>query len=330
MKRIIFVTPAYSFFTPAISQALKNLKFQVKTFDNYKPNSFTRFIGLLATFNFISRKKAQTYINQIANQKLLKLSLKFKPDYLITTKAENISVKTLKVLKKQGVSTINWFGDGLFFWSWMKKTAPYYTVFLNCCKKADKKLNSIGVKAYYLPYAAHISKPLKKLPQKYDITFCGQHTKRREKFLKVLRPLNLKIFGFAHWQTTALKDIASGPVSIQKVAQICAQSKIVVNLLTGTDKTEPDEINIRTFEALGNKAFLLVHDRPALYRHFTPQKDFVTFKTPQDLFKKAKYYLTHPKERNKIAAHGFQTVKKRYTYEIQLKKLFNIVKNHEH
>jgi len=45
-------------------------------------------------------------------------------------------------------------------------------------------------------------------------------------------------------------------------------------------------------------------------RYFTPEVDFVTFDTPEELKEKISYYVIHHNEREKIARRGGSTVKK--------------------
>lgn len=328
-KRILFVTTDYSFFTPPINTALKKLNFKVKIFDYYKPNILSRILGLSANLGFYQSKKLHNIIKKIANQELINQVITFKPQHLLVIKGETITAQTIRKINNLGTITVNWFGDGLFYWQWMKKTAPSYSIFINCGLDSFKKLNSIGIKNYYLAYAGPEAKTVKRLKKKYAITFVGQHTPMREHYFKKIKDLDLKIWGYQKWQLSSLQDIARGPVPVNKAHQIIAQSKIVINLLTGSKKTQPDEVNIRTFETTAMGTFLLVQDTKLLHKYYKPGKEVATFTSPQELRKKAIYYLSHPAEREKIAKSGRLRSQKDHTFASRLTQLFRIVdKNH--
>ena len=57
---------------------------------------------------------------------------------------------------------------------------------------------------------------------------------------------------------------------------------------------------------------------------FTPGKDIVLFHDLTELKEQAAYYLSHEQERLIIAAEGYRTVNRYYTYEIQLQKILTI------
>ena len=99
------------------------------------------------------------------------------------------------------------------------------------------------------------------------------------------------------------------------------QSQIVVNVLTGNDRFEPQAINVRTFETLGVGSLLLVKSSPVLNKHFKPGKDLITFSSPQDLYKKAKYYLSHKVQADKIALNGYKIVQDKHTFIHRLKEI---------
>ncbi len=327
-KKVLFVTTDYSYFTLPISQALNKLGYEVHIFDYYRPNLTTRLIGLCGNLRLL--KKSRARVNSLVNKLLISTVRQLNPQYLLVIKGETITPETLDTINSSGTTTINWFGDGLFFWQWMKQTAAHYSIFINNGRDSFRKLNKFGVESYCLEYAGPDIRPRPRLSKKYSITFVGQHSPRRERYFKPLKTLGLKIWGYQQWQKSSLKDICEGPVPVKTAHQIIGESKIVVNTLTGNFRTEPEEINIRTFETLAMGTFLLVQDYPFLKKFFRVGKELVTFKTPSDLYQKAKYYLDHPKERETIAAAGYERIQKEHLFKHRLKDLFTIVKRHAH
>ena len=71
----------------------------------------------------------------------------------------------------------------------------------------------------------------------------------------------------------------------------------------------------RIFEATLCGAMLLESDNPETELWFEPMVDYVPFVNETDLVEKAKYYLEHDDERERIASNGHQKAKKMYNCE---------------
>lgn len=322
--RLLFTTTDYSYFTLPITQPLRQLGFKVKIFDYYKPNLTTRLVGWAANRHLLPK----TWLQQLINQALLNQVAAFRPDYLLVIKGDTFTPQTISQISHQGTITINWFPDWLVSWKWVEAHASAYTVFINSCYDTFEKLNQLGIKNYYLPYAAPVSARRKKLAKKYAVTFIGQHSPRRERYFKQIADSGLHIWGYDRWRRSSLTHLYHHPTTQTQTQSIIAQSKIVINILTGTDKFQPAAVNIRTFEALSAGTFLLVKDHPILYRHFKVGQELVTFTTPADLRRKVKYYLTHEPETAKIAQAGYNRILKDHTFVKRLQELFKIVDQH--
>ena len=72
----------------------------------------------------------------------------------------------------------------------------------------------------------------------------------------------------------------------------------------------------------------MITDRPknGLENIFIDKKHLVYYDSLADLKNKIDYYLTHTKEREKIAKAGNELVNKEYTWEVQTKKMIQILK----
>ncbi len=64
--------------------------------------------------------------------------------------------------------------------------------------------------------------------------------------------------------------------------------------------------------------------RPCLEELFDINKDLVVYDGINDLTSKAAYYLTHNKERELIAANGFNKLRKLHTYKHRIKTMFSL------
>lgn len=79
--------------------------------------------------------------------------------------------------------------------------------------------------------------------------------------------------------------------------------------------------NMRLFEAAGIGAFQITDDRPGVHQWFAEGEHLVVFRDEADLRDKVHYYLTHPQERQAIAAAARDHALKHHTYDQRLMQL---------
>jgi spore maturation protein CgeB len=93
----------------------------------------------------------------------------------------------------------------------------------------------------------------------------------------------------------------------------------IPNIVTG--------IPLRVWDVLGAGGFLLTNFQAELPAYLENGKDLVCFEDLRQLREQADYYLKHEEERQEIAAHGYETVKKHHSYRnritVMLEKLFH-------
>lgn len=84
-------------------------------------------------------------------------------------------------------------------------------------------------------------------------------------------------------------------------------------------------VPLRAMDICGAGGFLMSNFQADFYEVLTPDEEMVMFESPDDLLFKCKYYLTHEKQRQQIAANGFGRVKECHTYKQRLDEMFDIV-----
>ena len=84
-------------------------------------------------------------------------------------------------------------------------------------------------------------------------------------------------------------------------------------------------IPLRIMDVMGCRAFVMSSYCPELAEEFKEGREAVMYKDAAEALEKAAYYLSHEDERTAIAAAGYELVKKRYSYEGQLEKIFRVV-----
>lgn len=102
---------------------------------------------------------------------------------------------------------------------------------------------------------------------------------------------------------------------------VFAYSKININMTAPNIETG---IPLRVFDILGAGGFLITDWREDLKDCFTIGKDLEIYDGLDDLLEKTDYYLKHDEKRIAIARHGFDTVRKKHTYNTRLKEIFSL------
>lgn len=102
---------------------------------------------------------------------------------------------------------------------------------------------------------------------------------------------------------------------------VFAHSKININMTAPNIETG---IPLRVFDILGAGGFLITDWREDLKDCFNIGKDLEIYDGLDDLLEKTDYYLKHDEKRIAIARHGFDTVRKKHTYNTRLKEIFSL------
>lgn len=99
---------------------------------------------------------------------------------------------------------------------------------------------------------------------------------------------------------------------------IFADSKVNLNISL---KTIRSGIPLRVLDIMGCGGFVLSNFQEELLEYFAPGEECAVYESLEDLYWKADYYLKHEEERNRIAAAGFENVKRNFTFEERLRKM---------
>jgi len=203
---------------------------------------------------------------------------------------------------------------------WASDTHLGYDYRLQCAKQADltfcaqkravEEMKRDGVSnVHWLPHAvepeAYLDpdsfnrnkpEPYNFLTKKYDVCFIGHinSANRKDSLDRLFREF---------------PNFYYGQRLFNEAAEKYAQSKIVFNI------SMLDDLNMRVFEVLGSRSFLLTNHLPDIDEFFKEGVHLATYKTMDEMVEKAKYYLAHDDEREKIAQAGFEEVMKHHTID---------------
>ncbi len=192
--------------------------------------------------------------------------------------------------------SVFWSSDTHLGYDWRLAKAKRTTHNFVCQKRAQEEFKRDGVDSLWLPHAVEpLAYPYIATIKKYDLAFVG-HINSENRIEALDRMFK------------AFPNFYYGQRLFEEAAEKYCQSKIVFNI------SIQDDINMRCFEAMSTKSFLLTNWIPTLEELFEDGKHLVTYKTLDEAIDKAKYYIAHDSEREAIAQAGFDEVRAKHTF----------------
>lgn len=192
--------------------------------------------------------------------------------------------------------SVFWHSDTHLGYEWRLEKAKRTTHNFVCQKRAQEDFARDGVESIWLPHAVEpAAYPYIPSIKKYDLCFVG-HINSQDRIDALDRMFR------------EFPNFYFGQKLFEDAAEKYCQSKVVFNI------SIKDDINMRCFEAMSTKSFLLTNWIPTLGELFEDGKHLVTYKTIDEAVEKARYYMEHGPEREAIAAAGFEEVRAKHTF----------------
>jgi len=141
------------------------------------------------------------------------------------------------------------------------------------------------------------------------------HQPQRLEVLQKLTPLGLKIFGDDEWKIhfpNGRPELSGRLKYYEQLPLLYAGTKI------GFDSTSPQMprgVNQRVFDIPAAGGFLLTDYREALTDIFDPEKDIAVYRTAEEAYDKAEFYLMRPELREKMALKARAKILAGHTYK---------------
>lgn len=193
--------------------------------------------------------------------------------------------------------SVFWHSDSHLGYEWRLEKAKR-TDWNFVAQKADaERFKAAGIKnVFYMPHAVEpMAYPYIASLKKYDIGFIGHINS--ENRIEALDRMFREFPNFFYGQRL-----------FEQAAEIYSQSKIVFNI------SIKDDLNMRTFEGMSTKSFMLTSYNEEVANVFEDGKHLVLYKTLDEAVEKARYYLEHDNERERIAQAGFEEVRIKHTF----------------
>ena len=145
--------------------------------------------------------------------------------------------------------------------------------------------------------------------REHEMVLVGGHNPRREQFVVRLADLPLELYG--KWgkrsrsNASLRKLVKARGVWGEALIRLYNTSKIVLNV-TNWDPARYVALNQRVFDVPATGAFLLTDYSPELEEHYRIGEEIVCYRDVEELRDKARHYLAHDTERERIAAAGYR------------------------
>ena len=106
-----------------------------------------------------------------------------------------------------------------------------------------------------------------------------------------------------------------------QMPKVFKASKINLNI---TLKIIQSGIPLRVMDILGSGGFLLTNYQPEIAEYFVDGEEVVMYESIEDAYEKAIFYIRNNDKRHQIAQNGHNKVRELFSYEKQLKSIFEI------
>jgi glycosyltransferase involved in cell wall biosynthesis len=133
---------------------------------------------------------------------------------------------------------------------------------------------------------------------------------------------SLRIYGSVSEKTLkkfGLLDNYKGPAWGSKMFDLLSRAKISIN--RHGEIAGPYAANMRMYESTAAGALLLTEEKSNLKDLFVPGSEVVAYRDNRDAAEKARYYLDHPDELDKIARAGQKRTLSEHTYGKRMERM---------
>lgn len=241
-------------------------------------------------------------VNQLAG-----LIQDYKPDVVFQTGVKHLWLaRKVKELNKK---LIFWYPDARFIYVTGQRTEMVEGLhlcdaFVTTMRGHVNDARSISDKMVWIPgfFSNDYYVPTTERDFLSDVAFVGNAhsvSPQRSEYMNILKN---SIGGVVRWVGNGgwERPVYGG----SEVANIYHQSKIGLNIISGGVLNCDLQHSVRVFDVMGCGAMLLTEAIPNLDDLFKDGVHLVQFKDKEDLIDKARYYLAHDAERERIAMAG--------------------------
>jgi spore maturation protein CgeB len=252
---------------------------------------------------------------QRGNRMILRRVGEVRPELVLFFKGLHVRADTLHSIKRSGAAIFCLNPDNPFNPSRTSRSRvlvealPAWDCYFTWGRSLAERLHALGLKrVHYLPFAwdpeRHPHQPPSSQPR-YTLSFIGNYSKERERWLKSLLGFDLNIWG-PGWERSSLRPrVRGGPIVNKALSDVVRESLISLNLLN------PWNIpghNMRTFEIPGCGGLQLCNESSEIRDLFGAEQEILLFRTERELRDEVGRMTREPDEAKAIAARGHARV----------------------
>ena len=278
---------------------------------------------------------------------ILKIIATEKPDFVFTLKGEKFSPDYVRKIKESGCKTILWF-TVFYLEEWMINLAREFDFVVANAEHNVFSLKEKGIKNVTWIHQGfdpeffgitNTSDSCSPAECYADVAMIGSMGKpiykERSELVIRLRKESIDIKWWGPRLSRQLKNIryfcggvhrswAGSEAYMKDFADVIQHIKIFV----GQDADTPFKVKYlsnRCFAVMGCGGFYLCRRTPGIETVFEVGREMDVFDTDDEMVEKIRYYLDNEDERRRMAQAGQKRVLSDYTYEQQMRKIFNWV-----
>ena len=198
---------------------------------------------------------------------------------------------------------------------------PHLDLMLTAAPECVEWYQKEGCPALFFPEASdpNIFHPMPELPKLHDVCFVGGRYGVREKIVEALRRSGVRVAAYGSgWD--------SGRLETKDVPRFFAQSKIVLGVGTIGHCEDFYALKMRDFDGPMSGSLYLTHANPDLDLLYRVGQDIVTYTSIDDCIDKAKWFLEHDDERERIAQSGRVRASTNHTWDKRFADLFDTLR----
>jgi spore maturation protein CgeB len=148
---------------------------------------------------------------------------------------------------------------------------------------------------------------------------------KRKRTIAGLLDLGIEIFGDPEgWKRLFGADIATHP-NINYRTGLCETYRRICVNVNITSCQMPSSLNQRVFDIPLSGSFVISDNQKDLLEFFDRDTELAIFETIGDLRDKARFYLTHETNRNKIVDAAQKRIKREHLYVHRVRRIIELV-----
>lgn len=243
--------------------------------------------------------------------------MEYKPDVLYCQNLYEPGPVFLAKIKKTSIRVVGQVASPVSF---DKEFLTPYDLILSSFPHFVTRFRKLGIKSEYfrIGFEKTLLSKLKKSKKQYPVTFVGGFSRHHNN--ETVFPAATDVWGYGK---LPISTKCHGEAWGIDMYNILYNSKITLN--RHIDVAENHANNMRLYEATGVGTMLITDYKSDLHKLFVLSKEVETYKTEEELLEKTKYYLSHDKEREKIAKAGQKRTLRDHTYKRRMEELTKIL-----